>query len=131
MYHRYTSWQKSRLNEKMVDLPAPPPPDPEDPYGSKPVNIYNIDETLEYAASSHNDGRKYLGMSTRSLGLYTNNSKSFYSKKLTKSVTLREPDFLGETVKKPIVHEIKNASPLTLYNLKLTDLSTLFLYFFF
>lgn len=89
VYHRFTDWQKSRLNDNM-----------EDTRGSLPINIYDVDGYLAYTARSHNDARKYLGMSSRSVYLYVNNSKSFFSTKLNKSVTLREPGFLGNTVKK-------------------------------
>lgn len=35
--------------------------------GSIPINIYNLDGSLEYFASSYNKARNYLNMSDRSI----------------------------------------------------------------
>jgi hypothetical protein len=54
----------------------------------------------------------------------------FFSSKLNKAVTLREPIFKGEAVIRTIEHKIKNTKALTLPEISLIDLSPLFLYCF-
>jgi len=46
--HKFTNWLKSNLNKNLIDN-----------RGSIPVNILNLDGSLEYSANSLNDARKY------------------------------------------------------------------------
>lgn len=78
VYHKYTSWDVKRLTQKMVDL-----------RGSIPVNIYNLDGSLEYVANSYNEARKFVGMSYSSMPLYVDNSKPFFSKIQNKEFLLK------------------------------------------
>jgi hypothetical protein len=123
VYHKFTSTAGARdisnLDKKMFSL-----------QGSIPVNIYNLDGTLDYPANSLNDARKYLQMSYRTIPLYLNNVKPFFSYKLNKLVTLREPAFTGELSLNTIEHKLKNTDVLNLPNYSLNELSTLFLYCF-
>jgi hypothetical protein len=120
----------------------------EDLSGSIPVNIFNADGGLEYVANSYNEARKFLGMSYNTVSLYINNSKSYFSFKHKKSFLLRSAnlniaDYVQkdpsialsarpavEITSRKIEHTLKNTSILTLNKIKLTELSTLFLYCF-
>lgn len=144
VYHKFTNWDVKRLTQKMVDL-----------RGSIPVNIYNLDGSLEYVANSYNDARKFLGMSYSSMPLYVDNSKPFFSKNQNKEFLIKtlllikdselEPKVGGEcktptsaanegrfadSVIKKIEHKLKNVNVLNLINIKLTELSSLLLYCF-
>jgi len=119
VYHKFTSWNMSNLDKKMSNIK-----------GSIPVNIYNLDGSLDYPANSLNDARKYLQMSYRTIPLYLNNVKPFFSSKLNKLVMLREPEFKGELKLNTIEHKLKNTEVLSLPNKSLDELSTLFLYCF-
>lgn len=131
VYHKYTSWDPSNLNKKMINL-----------QGSIPVNIYDEKGSLEYVANSYNDARKFLGMSYSSVPLYLNNSKPFYSKLLNNNFFLRTFDISPDKSQidiskenfavdlKKIEHKLKNTEVLTLKSLNLNDLSLLFLYCF-
>jgi len=70
-------------------------------------------------------------MSERSVYLYVNNSKPYFSKYLNKEVLLVEPEFKGEITLRKIEHSLKNVKPLILSEFNnLSALSPLFLYCF-
>lgn len=119
VFHKYTSWDPTRLNDEIIST-----------RGAIPVEIYNLDGSLEFSAKSSNEASKFLNMSYRSVPLYLNNAKPFFSPSLDKFVTLKSPGFEGVTVVKSLSHQFKNASPLVLPNYKLEDLSPFFLYCF-
>jgi hypothetical protein len=98
--------------------------------GSIPVNVYNLDGSLDYPANYLNDARKYLQIIYRTIPLYLNNVKPLFSSKLNKLVILREPEFKGELKLNRIEHKLKNTEVLSLPNKSLDELSTLFLYCF-
>ena len=97
--------------------------------GSIPVDIHKLDGSLVFSAKSSNEASKKLSMSYRSVPLYLNNAKPFFSPTLDKFVTLRSPGFKGKLEFKRIQHQLK-ASPLILPNHKLDKLSIVFLYCF-
>jgi hypothetical protein len=113
------SWDKARLKSERTDN-----------RGSIPVEIYNLDGTLEFLASSNNEASKFINMSYKNLHLYLNNAKPFFSPNLDKFVTLRTPGFKGEIVLRSLTHQLINTSPLVLPHQKLEDLSPMFLYCF-
>nr|QKS32161.1 GIY-YIG endonuclease [Sphaerobolus stellatus] len=117
--HKFTNWDKTNLNKKLIDN-----------RGSIPVNIFNLDGSLEYSANSLNDASKYLQMSATSVYLYVNNSKSYFSKHLNKHVRLVELEFTGDTKLRKIEHSLKNVNPLILDGKDLNNLDLLFLYCF-
>lgn len=98
--------------------------------GSIPVEIYNLDGTLEFSASSNNEASKFLNMGYRNVPLYLNNAKPFFTPNLDKFVTLRSPGFKGEIVLRSLSCQLKDTSPLVLPFHKLEDLSPIFLYCF-
>lgn len=103
--HKFTTWSKTNLNKKIIDN-----------RGSKPINILNLDRSLEYSATSLNDASKYLQMSYRSVPLYVNNAKSYLIRKLNKEVLLVEPDFNEELILRTVENRLKNAKPLNILN---------------
>lgn len=118
VYHRFTTWDSSRLNlERLIR-------------GAIPVNIFNLDGSLEFQAVSSTEASKYLDMSIRSVPLYLNNAKPFFSTTLGKFVFLRSPGFEGQAEYRKIEAQIKFVSELILPNVKLSDLSPLFIYVF-
>lgn len=118
VYHKFTSWDPTRLEDEKLGTP-----------GTIPVDIYNLEGSLEFSAKSSNEASKMLSMSYRSVPLYLNNAKPFFSPTLEKFVTLKSPGFEGKLELKIIQHK-KKASPLNLPNHKLDKLSTVFLYCF-
>ncbi|BDI12858.1 hypothetical protein (mitochondrion) [Phanerochaete sordida] len=118
VYHKFTNWDPTRLEDEKLGI-----------QGTIPVDIYNLEGSLEFSAKSSNDASKMLSMSYRSVPLYLNNAKPFFSPTLDKFVTLRSPGFKGKLEFKRIQHQLK-ASPLILPNHKLDKLSIVFLYCF-
>lgn len=118
VHHRFVSWDKSSLAApKLIK-------------GAIPVDIYNLDGSLEFKAVSSHEASNYLNMSYRSVPLYLNNAKPFYSSTLEKFVLLKSPDFTDITTIRKIGHLPQNYPELSLPNSKLNELSRLFLYAF-
>ena len=118
VYHKFTNWDPTRLENEKLGIP-----------GSIPVDIYNLEGSLEFSAKSSNDASKMLSMSYRSVPLYLNNAKPFFSPTLDKFVTLKSPGFDGKLESKNIQHKFKGDA-LILPNQKLDNLSSVFLYCF-
>lgn len=118
VHHRFVSWDESNLAL------------PKSIRGAIPVDIYNLDGSLEFKTSSSHEASNYLHMTYRSVPLYINNAKPFYSSTLEKFVLLRSPDFTDTPTVRKIEHQHNYVPELSLPNFKLNELSRLFLYAF-
>ena len=70
VYHTY-NWDSSKLNKKVSEV-----------YGSNPINVIIFKENeiiSSISYNSHSEAKRALGVKTRSLRPYINNTKSYYS----------------------------------------------------